>query len=123
MAYRPSPLETEAFIWDLLPQVVPWSQRGFEYVKWLQGALNQVLKLKLTIDGDPGPHTMNAIQMLQGKSSNKLVRIGLVGPWTDRALTNAGAHPPPIFAPPAAVGIDCDFDTRKYVSCIPKATF
>jgi hypothetical protein len=119
----PNEREIESFLSDILPRIVPWSQRGFEYVKWLQRSLNQVLKLKLSVDGDPGPKTMNAIQMLQGKSTDRLVRIGLVGPWTDRALTNAGAPAPPLFAPPSGNGIDCDFDTRKYSSCIPKATF
>jgi hypothetical protein len=47
-------------------------------VKWLQGALNQVLKLKLPSTAIPAAGR-RAIQRLQRGSSSKLARIGLVG--------------------------------------------
>lgn len=105
------------------PALVPWNRQGFEYVKWLQRSLNLVLKLKLAVDGLPGPRTMGAIQALQRGSTSRYVRMGLVGSWTDSALIKKGASPPPAFAPPSAIGIDCNFDTRPYLSCISKASW
>jgi peptidoglycan hydrolase-like protein with peptidoglycan-binding domain len=104
------------------PASVAWDQQGVEYVKWLQRALNQVLKLKLPVTGNPDSRTISAIQRLQRNSTRRLVRIGLVGEWTERALVKAGAPSPPRSSP-AAVGIDCNFDTRPYLSCIQQASW
>ena len=112
-----------AFEGETTTAAVPWDQHGFAYVQWLQSALNQVLKLKLATNGRPDSRTISAIQRLQRKSSNRLARIGLVGPWTDQLLVKAGAPALPVFAPTTTVGLDCDWDTRPYLSCIQKATF
>jgi len=105
------------------PASVPWDQQGIEYVKWLQRSLNQVLKLKLPVTGSPGSRTISAIQQLQRRVRDKYARMGLVGPWTDRLLAVGGASAPPVLVPPGAVGLDCNFDTRPYLSCIQKARF
>jgi len=118
--WKGEPLEAEdraAATW------VPWAMHGLEYVKWLQRALNQVLKSKLAVDGNPGSRTLSAIQMLQRHEPSRLARIGLVGPWTERMLQKAGVPPVPVLAPPGAVGIDCNFDARPYLSCIRNATW
>src|SRR5262245_44476958 len=111
-----------AFEAETATAAVPWDQHGFAYVQWLQIALNQVLKLNLPITGNPDRRTIGAIQRLQRNSTNRHRRMGLVGEWTERALVKAGAPSPPRFSP-TAVGIDCNFDTRPYLSCIQKASW
>lgn len=55
-----------------------------EYVTWPQRTLNQVLGLRLAIDGVMGTQTRRAIRSFQEKSG--LLADGVVGPKTEAAL-------------------------------------
>ena len=66
---------------------------GSEYVRWVQNTLNQVMSLRLPVDGIMGPETRSAIRSFQQKQ--RLPVDGIVGPETERALTEAGASQPP----------------------------
>jgi hypothetical protein len=103
---------------------VPWDQEGVEYVKWLQRSLNQVLKLKppLVVDGNPTSRTMSALERAQRHTAKGVWRA-YVGRSTGKTLVHAGASPPPLFAPPPAVGFDCNWSTLRVLSCIKKATW
>ena len=63
------------------------------YVSWVQHSLNQVLGLRLAVDGQMGPQTRSAIRSFQQKQG--LTADGVVGPKTEAALVAAGAPPPP----------------------------
>ena len=54
------------------------------YVRWLQQALNQILGLRLTVDGVNGPQTRSAIRSFQQRQG--LTVDGIVGPATAAAL-------------------------------------
>jgi outer membrane protein OmpA-like peptidoglycan-associated protein len=54
------------------------------YVRWLQQALNQILGLRLKIDGANGPQTRSAIRSFQQRQG--LTVDGIVGSKTDAAL-------------------------------------
>ena len=64
-----------------------------DYVRWVQGALNMIMGLRLSVDGIAGPLTRSAIRGFQQK--NGLVVDGIVGPQTEAALVKAGAQPYP----------------------------
>jgi peptidoglycan hydrolase-like protein with peptidoglycan-binding domain len=67
----------------------PESPAASEYVRWVQTMLNQALNLQLPIDGVLSVETRSAIRSFQEK--NSLPVTGIVGPDTERALTNAGS--------------------------------
>jgi len=71
-----------------------------EYIRWMQQALNQILGLRLKVDGLMGPQTRSAIRSFQQKQ--RLVADGIVGPKTQAALSKAtgGAAPGPVITPP-----------------------
>ena len=88
---------------------------GSERVRWVQSSLNRILGLKLPINGVLGVETRSAIRSFQKKKG--LPVDGLIGPPTERALTEAtagpipdsggaqrstSAPPPPAAAPPPA---------------------
>ena len=63
-----------------------------DYIKWVQQSLNQILGLRLTVDGNLGPQTRNAIRSFQ--KQNGLTADGMVGPSTQVALKTAlGGRP------------------------------
>ena len=65
------------------------------YIKWVQATLNQLLGLKLSVDGKMGPMTRSALKSFQKQKG--LVVDGIVGPQTERALGAAvGAIGPKI---------------------------
>jgi peptidoglycan hydrolase-like protein with peptidoglycan-binding domain len=98
------------------------AERGSpEYVQWAQGALNKILSMRLDVDGDLGAHTREAIRAFQRKQG--IDATGGLGEKTEAAMIAAGAGDPPVVAPPTAVGIDTNVDTRKYLSCLRGATW
>ena len=66
---------------------------GPDYNRWIQGSLNRVLGLNLTVDGDIGAKSRSAIRGFQQRSG--LAANGVVDSQTERALVAAGAMPPP----------------------------
>jgi outer membrane protein OmpA-like peptidoglycan-associated protein len=64
-----------------------------DYVRWVQQSLNQMLGLRLAVDGIAGPQTRSAIRSFQQQRG--LTADGIVGPLTEAALIAAGASPPP----------------------------
>jgi peptidoglycan hydrolase-like protein with peptidoglycan-binding domain len=68
-------------------------RRSREYIRWVQQSLNDVNGERLVVDGIKGPRTTAAVQRFQRQRG--LAPDGIVGPLTERALTNAGAPGPP----------------------------
>jgi hypothetical protein len=60
------------------------NRRSPEYIRWVQQALNQILGLRLQVDGIIGPATGSAIRSFQQREG--LAVDGIVGPQTERAL-------------------------------------
>ena len=59
-----------------------------DYVGWVQGSLNQIMGLRLAVDGTMGPATRSAIRSFQRQ--NGFPATGVVGPATERALRFVG---------------------------------
>ena len=55
-----------------------------EYVRWVQSSLNQIMALRLPVDGVMEPETRSAIRSFQERQG--LPVDGIVGPDTERAL-------------------------------------
>jgi hypothetical protein len=55
-----------------------------DYIRWLQAALNQVLGLKLTVDGMMGAQARSAIRSFKQQQGLKV--DGVIGPATDAAI-------------------------------------
>jgi peptidoglycan hydrolase-like protein with peptidoglycan-binding domain len=64
-----------------------------DYVRWVQNALNQLLGLRLAVDGVKGAQTRSAIRSFQQRVN--LTADGVVGSKTEAALIAAGAGQPP----------------------------
>jgi outer membrane protein OmpA-like peptidoglycan-associated protein len=75
--------------WNAWPNALEFesSYTTTAYVRWLQQALNQILGLRLTVDGVNGPQTRSAIRRFQQRQG--LTVDGIVGPETDTALKRA----------------------------------
>lgn len=63
-----------------------------DYIRWVQQSLNQILGLRLAVDGDLGSQTRSAIRSFQQRQGLKV--DGIVGSQTESALVAAGASPP-----------------------------
>ena len=61
--------------------------RGSEYVRWVQSSLNQIMNLRLSVDGVMSRETRSAIRSFQERQG--LLADGIVGPDTERALIKA----------------------------------
>jgi peptidoglycan hydrolase-like protein with peptidoglycan-binding domain len=75
-----------------LSESTPAPSSGASYVRWVQAALNQILGLRLAVDGIAGTQTRSAIRSFQARSG--LTVDGIVGPQTDaklRAALGSGA--------------------------------
>ena len=70
-----------------------------EHMRWVQGALNDVLGLQLLQTGIADPATRSAIRSFQQQQG--LPADGVVGPDTERALLAARGQQPPPGGPPA----------------------
>src|SRR5262245_5256722 len=85
----------EPFAWPSEPD---WegevSRSSPEYGRWVQSSLNQLLGLRLAVDGIIGPATRSAVRTFQ--QQKRLTVDGIVGPITEAALVAAGATPPPV---------------------------
>jgi outer membrane protein OmpA-like peptidoglycan-associated protein len=77
----------------MAPLIVPsGSRRSPEYIRWVQGSLNRLLRLNLAVDGIMGSQTRNAIRSFQQQRG--LVADGILGPRTEAELakkTNGAA--------------------------------
>jgi len=62
-----------------------------DYVRWMQRSLNQIMGLRLAVDGVMGAATRSAIRSFQQR--NGLTADGVVGSRTEQALLAAGALP------------------------------
>ena len=74
------------------------------YIRWVQGGLNRILGLSLTVDGVLGPMTKAAIRDFQTKQG--LTADGVVGQATEQALVRAGAGNPPATPAPSTTGVN-----------------
>jgi len=63
------------------------NRKGRDYIKWVQQSLNQILGIRLTIDGDLGSKTRSAIRSFQQKQG--LTADGIVGAKTEAAIKSA----------------------------------
>ena len=87
--------ELESYENPSIERVSPeWVNPGPDYVRWAQNALNQVMGLRLAIDGRVGTQTRSAVRRFQ--QARGLPVSGRIGPETERALTAAGADRPQI---------------------------
>lgn len=68
------------------PEQMPTEQPS-EHVRWVQSCLNQVMGLRLTIDGILNVETRSAVRSFQERQG--LRKDGLVGPETEQALKDA----------------------------------
>ena len=68
------------------PRAVP-ARGGSEYVRWVQSALNQIMDLRLPLDGVLGAATRSALRRFQQREG--LPVDGIVGPDTEQALLAA----------------------------------
>jgi len=64
---------------------------GARDTRWIQGALNRVLGLRLVVDGIVGPATRSAVRTFQRKHG--LTVDGIVGPRTQAAMIAAAPRP------------------------------
>jgi peptidoglycan hydrolase-like protein with peptidoglycan-binding domain len=77
------------------PDGPPWTsdaepvERASEFVRWVQSSLNQLMGLRLPVDGVAGPATRSAIRDFQQRHG--LPVDGIVGPDTRQALQRARA--------------------------------
>ncbi len=86
-------VELEAFDTESAGEEAEVSRSSPEYIRWVQTSLNQILRLRLAVDGISGPQTRSAIRSFQLRQG--LTVDGIVGPQTEAALISAGASPPP----------------------------
>ena len=80
-------------------------QHGTEYIRWVQNALNDVLGLRLPVNGIMGRETRSAVRSFQEREG--LPVTGIVGPDIERALLAArgGKSPGAEATRPAATGM------------------
>ncbi|MCI0389317.1 MAG: peptidoglycan-binding protein [Acidobacteria bacterium] len=80
---------------------------GTEYVRWVQNTLNQVMSLRLPVNGIMGPETRSAIRGFQTRQG--LPADGIVSPQTEAALIAVSGQRPPQ-APDAASELEFDLE-------------
>ncbi|MBA2592301.1 MAG: penicillin-insensitive murein endopeptidase [Gammaproteobacteria bacterium] len=69
------------------------SRKSPDYVRWVQRSLNQILGLRLAVDGVIGRQTRSAVRRFQQQRGLKV--DGIVGSQTESAFIAAGASSPP----------------------------
>ena len=67
--------------------MLPTPTTGSEYVRWVQSSLNQILNLRLPVNGMVGPETRSALRTFQQRQG--LSVDGIAGPETKQALVEA----------------------------------
>lgn len=79
---------------------VPVNRNSRDYLKWVQQSLNQIMGLRLAVDGDIGPQTRSAIRSFQQRQG--LAADGIVGAQTEAAIKAALAQTAPAPTQPPA---------------------
>jgi peptidoglycan hydrolase-like protein with peptidoglycan-binding domain len=69
------------------------NRNSADYIRWVQQSLNNLMGLRLAVDGISGPITRSAVRDFQRMLG--LTVDGIVGPQTEAALIAAGASAPP----------------------------
>jgi peptidoglycan hydrolase-like protein with peptidoglycan-binding domain len=67
------------------------SRSSPDYIRWVQAALNQILGMRLAVDGIVGPQTRSAIRTFQRRRTLEV--DGILDPPTEASLLAAGAPP------------------------------
>jgi len=103
------------------------NRKSRDYIKWVQQSLNQIMGLRLDVDGIVGTQTRSAIRSFQ--KSQGLEVDGIVGAKTEAALRNTlGKHPTPATQPAPAQsaaqspsttsGVEAAGNTTRIIQCI-----
>jgi phosphatidylserine/phosphatidylglycerophosphate/cardiolipin synthase-like enzyme len=97
----PFNLQVEPFEFEAELEV---NRNSRDYIRWVQQSLNQIMGLKLAVDGIMGAQTRSAVRSFQQKRGLK--PDGIVGTQTEAALKVASAGPGTPTAPsrPSASG-------------------
>jgi outer membrane protein OmpA-like peptidoglycan-associated protein len=74
----------EAIQYEVVLGTPPTNRSSSDYIRWVQNALNLVMRLGLTVDGKMGPQTKSAIKRFQ--QQQRLVADGIFGPKTEAAI-------------------------------------
>jgi peptidoglycan hydrolase-like protein with peptidoglycan-binding domain len=90
--------------WPSSTLAAPVDRTANIYIRWVQGGLNRILGVSLTVDGVIGPMTRAAIRDFQTKQG--LPADGVVAQATEQALIRAGAGNPPATPPPSSTGVN-----------------
>jgi len=69
------------------------NRKSSDYIKWVQQSLNNILGLKLAVDGESGKQTRSAIRSFQQQVG--LEPDGIMGEKTEAAMITRGASTPP----------------------------
>lgn len=85
-------------------------REGSEYVRWVQNTLNQVMSLRLPVNGIMGPETRSAIRNFQTRQG--LPVDGIVGPQIEAALIAISGNRLPQ-APDAASEFEFEWETME----------
>jgi peptidoglycan hydrolase-like protein with peptidoglycan-binding domain len=85
-------------------------RKSRDYIKWVQQSLNQIMGLRLAVDGNLGPRTRSAIRSFQEK--NGLSPDGVVGERTEAAL-KAASLPGTTTIPAVSQNIVLGLDTAS----------
>lgn len=83
------------------------------YIRWVQQSLNQILGLRLALDGIIGRQTRSAILNFQKRQGLKV--DGIVGSRTEQALAAATGNPPPSIRPSRTSLSDLTRFTRQFI--------
>jgi len=97
----------------------PPPPQGSEFLRWVQATLNQVLNLRLPVDGLAGPETRRAIRSFQQRAG--LPADGIVGPETRQALVKARKEAAASAPQGEILELEIDRRSRDYIRWVQAA--